>query len=123
MLFVIANSRCQMMRITVLDDKAEQRVVVEGKLTEPFVAELESAWEQARQDARGRPIVIDFTEVTRIDEKGEAALVAMVAEGARLTAKGVYWENVVKQLLNEARRVRARRRARTRAKDLSPANR
>ena len=33
---------------------------------------------------------------------------AMVAEGARLTAKGIYWEYVVKQLLNEARMARAR---------------
>jgi ABC-type transporter Mla MlaB component len=108
-----------MMRITVFDDKAEQRLIVEGKVAEAFVAELESAWEQVRQDAGGRPIVVDLTGVTRMDRKGEAALVAMVAEGARLSAKGIYWEYVVKQLLNEARRVRARRRG-PRAKALSP---
>jgi ABC-type transporter Mla MlaB component len=111
-----------MMRITVLDEKEEQRLMVEGKLAEPFVAELESAWEQVRQDAGSRPIVIDLTGVTRIDGKGEAAVVAMVAEGARLTAKGIYWEYVAKQLLNEARKVPARRRGRTRAKDLGPAS-
>jgi ABC-type transporter Mla MlaB component len=111
-----------MMRITILDDQAEQRLVVEGKLAERFVAELESAWEQARQDAGSRPIVVDLTEVTRIDRKGEAALVAMVAEGARLTAKGIYWEYVVKQLLSEARRARARwfRRGGTRARGSNP---
>jgi len=96
------------MRVTVLDGKAEQMLTVEGKVAEPFVAELESAWEKTRQDGGSRPTVIDLTEVTRIDRKGEAALVAMVAEGARLTAKGIYWEYVVKQLLNEARMARAR---------------
>jgi ABC-type transporter Mla MlaB component len=100
------------MRITVLDDQADQRLMVEGKLAAPWVAELESTWEQVRQEARNRPILIDLTGVTRIDRKGEAALVAMVAEGARPTAKGIYWKCVVKQLLSKARRARARRHRR-----------
>jgi ABC-type transporter Mla MlaB component len=111
-----------MMRITVLDAETEQRLMVEGELAEPWVAELESAWERARQDAGRRPILIDVSGVTRIDRKGEAALVAIVAEGAWLTAKGVYWEYVLKQLMNKARGVRGRRfgRGGARARDLNP---
>jgi hypothetical protein len=122
MLLVLADGRCRMMRVTVLDGEAEERLMVEGQLTGPYIPELESTWNQARQDAGSRPIVIDLTEVTRIGRKGEAALVAMVAEGARLRAKGIYWGYVVKQLLSEARRARARwhRGGSTRAKDLSP---
>jgi ABC-type transporter Mla MlaB component len=108
MLFILLDRRCRMMRITLLDGKAEQRLVVEGNVAGPFVAELESAWEQARRHAGRQPIVIDLTEVTRIDRTGEAALVAMIAEGSWLTAKGVYWEYVLKQLMNKARRLRAR---------------
>jgi hypothetical protein len=45
----------------------------------------------------------------------------MIAEGARLTAKGLYSEFVVKQLMNKSRkaRIRPRRRKRDGEKDSS----
>jgi len=41
-----------MLRITVVDSGAEQRLIVEGNLAEPCVSELESVWQQARQACR-----------------------------------------------------------------------
>ena len=96
-----------MLKITVLDSGLEQKVMVEGKLTEACVPELESAWNQARQGGGSRPIVVDIRGVTAIDLKGEAALETMIAEGARLAVKGLYCEYVVGQLMNRARKKRA----------------
>lgn len=85
------------------DGGAEQTLRVEGKLASPWVSELVSAWNQVRQQFRDSMIVIDLSAVTVIDWIGKAALTAMVVKGVRLTAKGVYSEYVVEQLMNKAR--------------------
>ena len=90
------------MRVRVVAGPAAQRVVVEGKLAVPSVSELKSAWEQARQACRGR-IVVDLSGMTFIDSSGRAALLAMIGEGARLTAKGVYNKHLAEELMDKAR--------------------
>ena len=99
-----------MLRITVVDGGSEQRLLVEGKLMAPCVSELEQAWNQARRAGRGSSIVVDLSWTTGIDPSGKAALVAMIREGARLTAKGVYSEYVIGQLVEKAREAGASRR-------------
>ncbi len=98
-----------MLRVTVVDDGAEQRLLVEGKLVAPWVKELESVWKKVQEARRDRRIVVDLSEMTSIDSSGQAALMAMIGEGARLTAKGVYNEYLVKELMNKAREARASR--------------
>jgi ABC-type transporter Mla MlaB component len=90
-----------------VDSRAEQRLIVEGNLAEPCVSELESFWQQARQACRRGKILIDLSGVTVIDPSGEAALTAMIAEGARLTSKGVYNKHLIKELIGRAREVYA----------------
>ena len=82
--------------------------MVEGKLTEPCVSELELAWKQVRQASRSRHIVVDIGGVIRIDAKAEGALTKMIAEGARLTAKGLYCTYIVERLMNRGRKECAR---------------
>src|SRR6516225_7051652 len=94
------DDRCLMLKITVLDGGAEKRLLVEGKVAEPWVSELELAWNRTQQTSPSSRILVDLSGVTRIDTKGEAVLVAMVAQGAQPSAKGVYWEYVVKHLMN-----------------------
>ncbi len=101
-----------MLKITILDSGAEQRLKVEGKLTEPWASELESAWNQARQAGDSRRIEVDLSEMTFIDQEGEAVLTAMVAEGAWLIARGIYCEYVVERLVKRARKAQARPRSR-----------
>jgi ABC-type transporter Mla MlaB component len=95
-----------MIRITLVDGEADQRLKVEGKLAAPEVSELESAWKQARQAYRGR-IVVDLSEITFIDSSGEAALMAMIDKGVRLTAKSLYGAYLVEQLVKKARQAGA----------------
>ena len=104
-----------MLKITNVERAAEQELKVEGKLSEPWVSELESAWNRVRQEARNGQIVVDLSDMTYVDPKGKAVLMAMVAQGARITAKGIYCEYVVDQLMNEIQKAWARRHPRDRA--------
>src|SRR6516162_1101048 len=98
-----------MLKITVVDGGAEQTLMLEGKLVAPWVSELESAWNQARQAGRGCKVVVDLSRTTAIDPSGKATLMAMIGEGARLTAQGVYSEYVVEQVMKNVREVPAPR--------------
>jgi hypothetical protein len=98
-----------MLKITIIEIAKEQRLIVEGRLAEPCVSELESAWNRARQAGGSRPIVVDLRGVTAIDLKGEAALETMIAAGAHFAVKGLYCEYVVQQLINRSRKNRADR--------------
>ena len=66
------------------------------------VSELERAWNQARREGRGSRMVVDLSGTTAMDPSGKAALVAMVREGARLTAQGIYSKFVAEQLMTDA---------------------
>lgn len=92
------TSEGQMLRITVADTAAEQRWVVHGRLTEPWVSELWSTWEKADAVRRGKECVVDLNQVTYIDECGEEVLLRIAKEGARLVAGGLYTKQVVEQV-------------------------
>jgi ABC-type transporter Mla MlaB component len=87
-----------MLKVTILESPAEQRFVVEGKLTQPWVPELESAWESAREARRALRCVVDLSDTTLIDRSGRQLLMAMCREGVRFIAKGVYVKHLIKDL-------------------------
>jgi ABC-type transporter Mla MlaB component len=91
-----------MLKITILETPGEQRLILEGKLTEASVSELWSVWDQARNGRNNCKYVLDLCGVTAIDSSGKAMLVAMISEGARLTARGVYTKYLIQQLRREA---------------------
>lgn len=78
-----------MLRITICETPHEQHFVLEGKLTQPWITELESAWERSRSGRRGRRCVIDLSGTTAIDQCGKQMLARMSSEGAQFIAKGV----------------------------------
>ena len=83
-----------MLRITLIDSPIEQRWILQGRLEAPWVAELETSWkDRSRQEMR--TCVVDLTEVTLIDKRGEKMLKAMRKVGADLIARGVYLRHVV----------------------------
>jgi len=78
-----------MLKITIIDTPAEQKLVLEGRLIEPDISELESAWENAR-GARGlRACIVDLRNATFLDQSGERTLLRMKREGAEFIACGV----------------------------------
>jgi hypothetical protein len=87
-----------MLRISTLDTDNERRLVVEGTLVNPWVAELRRTSGAAGSSLEGRSLVIDLTNATTIDREGEAAILELMQEGAKFCCSGVLTKHVLKQL-------------------------
>jgi ABC-type transporter Mla MlaB component len=79
-----------MLKITITENPTEQRWVLEGRLTRPWVAVLRLQWRKTRRARQGRTCVVDLNDVTGIDQHGERVLRTMLREGARCLARGVF---------------------------------
>jgi hypothetical protein len=93
-----------MLKISILDTGSHRRLVVEGKLIGPWVAELRNAWRKAIADLNGRELVIDVKCLTAITEDGENVLLELMREGASFRSSGVFTKQVLKRLARKVRR-------------------
>lgn len=84
-----------MLRITIADGPAEQRWTLQGRLVEPWVAVLETSWKRTHHRRDSRKCIVDLSDVTLIDDKGEEALREMRRAGAEFVACGVYTRHLV----------------------------
>jgi hypothetical protein len=92
-----------MLRISIVDTPAQRRLVVEGKLSGPWVAELRTTCRNANRDLEGRRLVIDLSSLTVISREGEDAIVELMKEGARFSCAGVLTRHVLKRLARRCR--------------------
>ncbi len=87
-----------MLKITRIDTDTEQRLILEGRLANPCIAELSSHWKETRHSHPEREFVVDLRGVVRIDNAGECALGLMKAEGARFLASGIRMKHLIHNL-------------------------
>jgi hypothetical protein len=99
-----------MLKISLVDNARQRRVIVEGKLIAPWAAELRSACEEARADLRGRELVIEMKHISTISPEGESLILELINGGIRFRCHGVFTKHVVKELTRRASR-NLRRRA------------
>jgi anti-anti-sigma regulatory factor len=92
-----------MFKISIVDTPAQRRLVVEGKLSDPWVAELRTTCRSAMRDLEGRKLVIDLSSLTVISREGEDAIVELMKEGAKFSCAGVLTRYVVKRLARRCR--------------------
>jgi anti-anti-sigma regulatory factor len=78
-----------MLRITTHNRETEMRLVVEGKLAGPWVAELERCWQTAISAQACSPILVDLTAVSYVDAEGKELLTRMRRNGAELLVTGL----------------------------------
>ena len=71
---------------------------MEGKLIEPWVAELRRTWSDAGEGLQGRKLVIDLANVTAISQEGENAITDLMNEGARFSCDGILTRHVLRRL-------------------------
>ena len=93
-----------MLKISLIDNARQRRLVVEGKLIAPWAAELRSACEKARADLRGRDLVVEMKHITMITQEGENVILELMNRGIKFRCHGVFTKNVVKQLTRRASR-------------------
>lgn len=92
-----------MFRISIVDTLAQRRLVVEGKLSDPWVTELRTTCKSAMRDLEGRKLVIDLSSLTVISREGEDAIVDLMKEGAKFSCAGVLTRHVLKRLARRCR--------------------
>jgi hypothetical protein len=89
--------RLNMFKISIVDTRAQRKLVVEGRLSEPWIDELRTTW-RANRDLDGRKVVIDLSSLTVISREGEDAIFDLMKQGARFSCAGILTRHVLKGL-------------------------
>ncbi len=93
-----------MLKISIIESHSQRRLVLEGKLVAPWAAELKAACEQARSDLHERELIVEAKNITAISPAGENVLLALMNDGVKLRAHGVFTKHILKQLARRVRR-------------------
>ncbi|HEU4769025.1 MAG TPA: hypothetical protein VFS77_16695 [Pyrinomonadaceae bacterium] len=73
-----------MLTVYVHDEMPVTSLVVEGKLADPRVEELDKCWENVLAAHPGRSMLVDLAHVDFIDSEGRALLTRMRRKGVKL---------------------------------------
>ena len=85
-----------MLKITTKTDVASTVLELEGKITGPWVNELEGCWWLAVMV--DRPVRVMLKTVTFIDQAGRKLLTEMHRDGAELVAEGCMTKAIVEEI-------------------------
>ena len=94
-----------MLRITV-EDGSRPSIRLEGKLSGPWVGELERTWKKFTANEATGTITVDLSEVTFIDSAGKKLLSTLVESGAELRAAHLMTKYIVEQVIEGHRATR-----------------
>jgi hypothetical protein len=87
-----------MLKINFSETPAEERWILHGRLTDPWVHEFRVCWKKNhRRDSR-RACIVDLNEVTFIDKCGERLLRILARAGAQFTGSGMYTRHILEQI-------------------------
>lgn len=75
-----------------------QKWVLQGRLCNEWAIELQQKWAEMASTRQGRKCVVDISDVTSVDARGESVLLQMITEGAHVTASGPYMKHVLDDL-------------------------
>ena len=93
-----------MLKISVVNSRTERRLVLEGKLIAPWVAELRTAWKTVNEEIKGRVLVIVLGNVAIISQEGENALFELMNAGAKFRVRGVVTKHVIQELRRRSKK-------------------
>jgi len=86
-----------MLKISIVESPRRRQLVVEGKLIEPWAAELTRAWGNAKADLNGRDLIVDLRSLTAVGPEGENVLLQLMREKVKLRC-GVFMKEVISGL-------------------------
>lgn len=90
-----------MFKISIVETRTQRKLVVEGKLTEPWVPELVKTWRSAGRDLDDRKLIIDLNSLTVISPAGEDAIFDLMTQGAKFSCGGICTGHMLKRLTRE----------------------
>jgi hypothetical protein len=91
------------MKISFVERPRRRRLIVEGKLVAPWVAEFATACEKAKVDLHGRELIVDLRNVTAVTPEGESVLLQLIMEKVKFQC-GVFMKEVIRQLARKSQR-------------------
>ena len=103
------RSKPNMFKISIVDTRSLRKLVVEGTLIGPWVAELGTTWRNASQDLGRLKLVIDLHNLTVISREGQDAIFDLMKQGAKFSCGGVLTTHVLKQLARKKQQESRRR--------------
>jgi len=92
-----------MFKISIVEERSQRRLMLEGRLAPPWTEEVETAWKTAREQLEGRKLLVDLTNITFISADGECTLFKLMREGAKFSCGDVLTKHVLKQLARRCR--------------------
>jgi anti-anti-sigma regulatory factor len=95
-----------MLKITIEKNSRCTTLRVEGRLTGPWVDELERTWRAVTSDPADGRVSVDLTDVTFVGEEGKRLLETMYGEGAKLKACGCVTRRLVEEIGHSFNRTR-----------------
>lgn len=87
-----------MLKITTTESGNQRTLILEGKLVDPWVTELQKSWAKVQNKGQSQKVLVELKDVTVISQNGENLLFRMMREGATFSCRGVLTRHVVKQL-------------------------
>jgi hypothetical protein len=90
-------------KISIVEERSQRTMILEGRLVPPWTAEVENAWKSAGEHLQGRKLAVDLSNVTFIGPDGKNTLLKLMREGAKFSCKDVLNKHVLKQLARRCR--------------------
>jgi len=94
-----------MLRITIENQARETTLRLEGRLTGPWVEELERVWRSSLADPATPALAVDLTDVTFVGENGKKLLEEMYAQGAKLKTSRCATRSIVEEIGHSFKRL------------------
>jgi anti-anti-sigma regulatory factor len=90
-----------MLRITLVPESMPPTLKLEGKLSGPWVSELEHSWSEVSKHEQEHSIAVDLTDVTFISSEGKQLLKSMLRHGTELQSHSLMTQFILSQIKNE----------------------
>jgi hypothetical protein len=90
-----------MLKISLVEDQRERRLIAEGALVGPWVDELAIACARARGDLEGHELIVDLRSLTGIGPEGERLLLQLMKNKTKLQC-GVFVKELLRQLVRSS---------------------
>jgi hypothetical protein len=88
-----------MLKIAVEDSRECRRLIVEGRLTAPWVAELRELCETSVADLDGRELVVELKDLLVISQEGQNVLAELMAKGISVrSTSGIFTRHILDEV-------------------------
>jgi RND family efflux transporter MFP subunit len=96
-----------MLKINFSETPGEERRILHGLLTNPWVQEFRAYWKKSHRADVGRACIVDLDEVTLVDKSSKRLLRMHARGGAQFTARGAYNKHFIERLNVRSNRSRS----------------